>query len=339
MVKPEVSVIVPVYNGERYIAEAIDSIISQTYQPLEIIVIDDGSTDNTRRCLEPYLKNAQIRYFYQNNTGHGAARNTGIKYSRGTYVCFLDHDDHLEKNSIEKRLHVYKKYPELGLVFSDFCKSFMVNNNFQTSGRERFLQKYNFPDRIPTVNIDDRDNDLYIFNPGIFVELIIDDFVWTGTVMISRKVIDAVGLFDETMKWAEDHDLWIRIALRYNIGFLDTVTAAYRQHTSNICLNQDGVYHAAIQIRTKYLDRRYGLKGIDRKRVRASIGEYYYRIGHQYIGTLKHLNATKNMLQGIKYDLFRFRYYLYCIFSLMPPLLIQMLKKLKTDKAARELLR
>jgi len=115
-----VSVIIPSYNCARYVEEAIESVLNQTYNYLEIIVVDDGSTDNTREVLKEYIGNGQIKYVYQENQGPGAARNTGIKCAKGDYIAFLDSDDTLTENSIEKRMNLIIRSPEVGLVFSDY---------------------------------------------------------------------------------------------------------------------------------------------------------------------------------------------------------------------------
>ena len=91
---PTISVIIPTYNNAHFVGEAIESVLDQTYRDVEIIVVDDGSLDNTKEVLDTYIKNGQINYIYQKNMGPGAARNTGCNHAKGTYIAFLDSDEH-----------------------------------------------------------------------------------------------------------------------------------------------------------------------------------------------------------------------------------------------------
>jgi glycosyltransferase involved in cell wall biosynthesis len=111
---PLVSVIIPVYNGDRYLSEAIESVLQQTYQPLEVIVVDDGSTDNTAAVARQF-ENA-IRYLYQENGGTAAARNAGIALSQGGFLAFLDADDLWLKNKLEIQMSAFEEQPALDLV-------------------------------------------------------------------------------------------------------------------------------------------------------------------------------------------------------------------------------
>ncbi|NEP81377.1 MAG: glycosyltransferase family 2 protein, partial [Okeania sp. SIO3B3] len=113
---PRVSVIIPVYNGDRYISQAIESVLVQTYRSYEIIVIDDGSTDNTRLVLEPYIED--IRYVYQENQGVSAARNHGIDLARGELIAFLDADDFFLPDKLTGQVGVFDAQPNLGIVHS-----------------------------------------------------------------------------------------------------------------------------------------------------------------------------------------------------------------------------
>ena len=108
---PLVSIVIPVYNGALYIRDAIESALGQTYKNIEIIVVDDGSTDNLEETLAPYVKQKKVRYFHRENKGLSAARNTGIKESRGEYVALLDADDIFLPQKIGTQIECLKKHP------------------------------------------------------------------------------------------------------------------------------------------------------------------------------------------------------------------------------------
>ena len=115
-----VSVIIPVFNGAQYIRGAVESVLNQTFKDLEIIVIDDGSTDNTKKLLEDWISKGRIRYIFQENRGLAAARNAGVKAAQSKYIKFLDHDDFLYPEQIEKQFAQIKDSENL-ISISDSC--------------------------------------------------------------------------------------------------------------------------------------------------------------------------------------------------------------------------
>jgi len=114
--RPKISTIIPVYNREKYIAEAIDSVLAQTYKPIEVIVVDDGSTDNSAGIVKQYV-NSSIRYTFQPNQGIGAARNTGIELAKGSYYAFLDSDDLWTPDKISLQMKAFDNDPDLDMIF------------------------------------------------------------------------------------------------------------------------------------------------------------------------------------------------------------------------------
>jgi len=334
--KPDVSVIIPAYNGARYICESIESVLNQTYRQFEIIVVDDGSTDNTSEVLEPYIRNSSIRYFYQDNAGHGAARNTGIKYAQGKYVCFHDQDDWLEKDSLERRLNFYETYPKLGLVCSDFRTAIMGNGCNEIVYAESYVKKENMIERMPNGCTEVKAHNIYIFNKNIYPEFIFVCFAWIGTVMIRKEVFDEVGIFDEEFMWSPDIDLFIRISKQFSVGFLDTSTAIYRAHPGGMSLNLYRVYEDAVKYHTKFLKPAWELRDIDKKRVKLSVRDICFRKAHLLIESKHHFRAVTDILRGIRYDPLNLRYYRFLLLTAMPPKIVLILKKLK--KCATELI-
>jgi len=333
--KPEVSVIIPAYNGARYICECIESVLNQTYRHFEIIVIDDGSTDNTREVLEPYIRNSSIRYFYQDNAGPGAARNFGIKYAQGSYISFCDQDDWYEKDSLEHRLNLYEKHPELGLVCSDFLTAFMTNDYNEVVYGESYVKELNLLERIPNACIETKEKNVYIFNMNVFPEMILAPFVWIGTMMIHKEVFDKVGIFDEKLRWSADTDIQIRISRNYSIGFLNTSTAFYREHGSNMCQSQYSLYNDQIKCHLKFLDPCWGLQESDKRRIRQNLSEWYFRKGRLLIGTKDHFRSMKDFLKGIRYNPLSLSRYRYLLFAALPPKIVSMFRKQKNSKHKR----
>ncbi len=196
---PKVSIVIPTYNREKIICKAIDSALSQTCKNLEIIIIDDGSTDNTKAVLEKY--GSRLNYFYQDNKGISGARNTGINRSSGDYIAFLDSDDYWLPDKLEKQIALFLKYPEFGMVACQ-CASIGADGQFRQKNR---------PGKSGSVLLD----------------LFKKNFIRTSSAVIKSECFLKSGLFDENLKECEEYDLWLRIAAHYQVGFINEPLAVY----------------------------------------------------------------------------------------------------------------
>lgn len=208
--EPLVSVIIATYNRSEYIAEAVESVLHQTYREVETIVIDDGSTDNTREVLAKYK--GKINYIYQERTERSRARNEGFRYSSGDYIAFLDSDDVWLPIKIEKQVDILNKQPDVGLVY--------VGVEFIDADGNPY------------------DGDLSWDEPRrqVLYEDLMNHNIITGTtssVMVRRKCLDRVGLFDESMNTCEDLDLYRRIARYYKFYRIDLPLVKFRIHIGN----------------------------------------------------------------------------------------------------------
>lgn len=207
MKSPNVSVIIPSYNAGRYVKEAVDSALAQTYKNIEIIVVDDGSTDNTKEILEPYIAARKIKYIYQANKGLAGARNIGIKNSKGEYVAFLDADDIFLPEKIEKQVSQMEANPACDMSYCDL---------------------YHFWDEEPDklFKLDYK----YYSGRDVLPNLLKRSFIAPVTVLLRRTVFDRYGLFSEEIKqFAEDWELWLRLAYGgAQICFLPEILAKLR---------------------------------------------------------------------------------------------------------------
>ena len=213
--KPKISVIIPTYNCERYIADTIASILGQTFNDLELIVIDDGSTDRTREIVASHP--APVRLITQENAGVCAARNRGIREAAGEFICLMDHDDYWFPDKLALQLKQFEVSPEVGVVYASFILwhaaadgSFPVPATFN-------LDK--FPDGV------DKD-----FSGWIYHQFLLDCWMLTSTAMFRRDVFDKCGIFDESLPYSEDWDLWLRIAREFEFVMLNRPNTLYRQH-------------------------------------------------------------------------------------------------------------
>ncbi len=202
-----ISVVIPTYNYGRFIAEAIESVLQQTYPRIEIIVVDDGSTDNTEKVLSSF--GDRIRYIRQANQGVGAARNTGVKESSGELIAFLDADDYWHPQKLEKQVEKLVSDPEIGLVHCGLLKVDASGNPLEENcaGKEGWVA-----------------DDLLLFEPVI---------AGPGSCTLVRKEIFLeVGGYDLDMSMhpSEDWELSYRIARKCKFGFVREPLVFYRHH-------------------------------------------------------------------------------------------------------------
>lgn len=203
--KPQVTIIIPCYNCERYVQEAINSILSQTYKNYEIVVIDDGSTDQTSACLEPY--HDRIRYVYQSNQGVSAARNYGIQLAQGELVAFLDADDYFLPDKLEAQTAVFEANPNFGIVHSGWRR---VDHN------GRWLTDVEPWHEVPKLNLES----WLLWKP-----------VLPSAMMFRRDWLQKAGGFDPSFPQSEDTELILRLALMgCQATWLRRPTVCYRQH-------------------------------------------------------------------------------------------------------------
>ena len=195
---PRVSVVIPTYNRARTIGRAVDSALAQTYADLEVIVVDDGSTDDTQQVLARY--GDAIRVLYQENQERRVARNNGIRHACGEYIAFLDSDDLWLPNKLRRQVALLDRHPEVGLVYGQM---FPIDPDGTWHLRPTRCTGWGQPG--PAM---------------IFEQLVMRNLIPTPTVVARKACFDHVGGFDPSLTCSEDWDLWLRIAVHYEIAFM-----------------------------------------------------------------------------------------------------------------------
>lgn len=217
MSAPLVTVITPCYNQARFVRQAVQSCLEQDYRPLQVIVIDDGSTDDPRGALEG-LGGEPVEIISQENRGLPAARNRGFEAAQGEFIKFLDADDWLAPTLLRRQVEVLRSDPSLGFVYCDFHRTDETGAPLDERAireRPRRLEG----DLLPT--------------------LLAGGFFPPHTVMVPRRVLERVGLFDPELASNEDYELWMRIAASgYRATFIDERLVYYRQHGNNMSGNR-----------------------------------------------------------------------------------------------------
>ena len=258
----KVSVIIPTYNRANLVEKAIKSVLNQTYQDFEIIVVDDASTDNTEEVIKNF-SNKRIKYIKcKKNKGDSFARNTGIKIAKGEYIAFLDSDDEWLREKLEKQIKVLdNKPPEVGAVYSDVL---YIDKNGKNLNRK-------------------------LSNPGkegyIYEELFGGNCVGTpSTLLIRKECFNRVGLFDVLIGTFSDWDMWIRIAKYYRFTFIKVPLVKYRIHFNRMSENLELKIISAERILSKYTEELGKQRDAHSKlyfnigRMFCFIGKYSYRI-------------------------------------------------------------
>lgn len=192
-----ISVIIPTYNRKEALIKAVDSVLSQTYTNFELIIIDDGSTDDTSLMFKDNdNENGKIKYIYQENGGVSKARNTGIKFAKGEFISFLDSDDEWLPKKLEKQIDFLKKNKNIKICHTN---EIWIKNGVRINQHNKH-KKYGG----------------WIYQKSLYLCLISP-----SAVIIHKSVFEDVGMFNEEFKAGEDYDLWLRITPYYEIGFLD----------------------------------------------------------------------------------------------------------------------
>jgi glycosyltransferase involved in cell wall biosynthesis len=233
MANPLISCIIPVFNGERYLGQALDSILVQTYRPIEMIVVDDGSTDGTRQLVASY--GDQVRYVWQPNSGPPRARNLGLSVAKGEFIAFLDADDLWQPDKLSLQMTRFRERPELDLCVTH-CQVFWIPELHEEEVRFR---SHRLAQPLPG----------YV----------------TQTLLARRSLFDTVGDFDTSRKVGDPIDWFLRAAEQGAIMELLPDVLVYRRfHENNFSVESDtrrmkpSMQHAILEVVKASLDRRRG---------------------------------------------------------------------------------
>ena len=208
---PKVSVIMPVLNGEKYIGEAIESVLTQKYGPVELIVINDGSTDGTSSLLARFQDRIRV-VEHERNMGIVRSMNDGVSAATGGFIAFLDSDDVWLPEFLQVQVEYLHSHPDAGMVHSDFMT---IDENSEVL--EESVAKCRNRGVRPSGNI--------------YPQLFMDSMICGDAVLIRRECFEKLGSFDEALRFG-DYDMWLRIARHYKVDYVERVLTKYRQHSS-----------------------------------------------------------------------------------------------------------
>ena len=214
--KPLISILLSVYNGEKYLDECLKSIIKQTYKNWELILINDGSNDETDHIIQKFLKDTRIKYFKQNNIGLTKSLNKAIKLSSGEFIARQDADDISEKNRLESQINLALQYPSCLIT----CNSFKINHNSEIIGY------HNGPSNMNDI----LDSFLKFKNPLVH-----------GSILIKKDYLKK-NSYNEFYFASQDFELWIRLFKKINVKKVNQYLYLLRKHSENITYKNKRIF-------------------------------------------------------------------------------------------------
>jgi glycosyltransferase involved in cell wall biosynthesis len=232
---PKISVIIPVFNGTNYLREAIDSVLSQTYKNYEIIVVDDGSTDETWAVIQSY--GSSLRGIHKENGGVASALNCGIRNAAGDYIAWLSHDDLFLPNKLERQVDFLKQFPRFKACYTDYF-------NIDVNGK--ILEEIETPwyPRQEAIRI-------------LFGKVYING----STMLIERKCFEKVGLFSERLRYTQDTEMWLRLLRYFEIGRVPEKLGKSRFHSSQGSQSIQ-IHKAESQAMYQRIFKEFGIEGL-----------------------------------------------------------------------------
>jgi glycosyltransferase involved in cell wall biosynthesis len=312
MTRPRVSVIIPTYNHAACVTEAIESALEQTYPPTEILVIDDGSTDETRSVLEPYA--SRIRYLSQDNRGAGAARNLGIRHATGELLAFLDADDRWMPDKLAVQVARLAARPAAALVHADVLLWDPPRGIHEPPRRPR----------------------RHVFDGRCYTTLFWGSGLCVSSVVVRRASLEPVGLFDETIPGAsaQDYDLWWRLAQRFEFTYIDRPLAFYRirpaHETRTAQRLQDELYVVYKRLRADP-----GLRAlVGRRAVRRRLFRLWCDLGYLRLDAGELPEARRAFARAIAQRPALLRLWLLWCALLLPPRTVSRLRHAKRRRAS-----
>lgn len=307
-----VSIIIPCYNRADIVRETIDSVLAQTYERFEIILVDDGSTDNTREVISAYA-DRRIRYFYQANAGLSAARNSGLNVAKGEFIAFLDSDDIWHEWKLSAQVEIFRRHPEAGLIWSDmstFTNAGAIEDErhlrtfYSAYSTVDFEETHERPgvlsDLVPDISSDLAKCPYYVAD--VFHYMFSGNLVHPSTAIVRRERLQKSGPFEPEITGfgAEDYHFYFRICSEGPVAFLDAPTTLYRIHASQMSTcNRLLEARANLHVVTHWLHRRP--RTLPQRVIRRSLASSHAWLGTEELNAGNLRAATTHFWQSLRH--------------------------------------
>ena len=254
--RPAVSAVIATYNCGRFLAAAVDSVLSQTMRELEAIVVDDGSSDDTPHVMQRYRHEPRVRYHRGENRGPAAARNIGIHMARAQWVAFLDADDVWLPEKLERQIALFTADPALAVAYA---------RRLRMDDQGRHLETEQPP----------------LYRGNVLQPLFLNNFICLSSAVVRRVALDRSGLFDEriTRPSCEDFGLWLRLARDHRFDYVDEPLVLYRTGCGHNALRAEARLRTALMVMRRFLDEEGGRQYLDPALVHRAWAETYSHLG------------------------------------------------------------
>lgn len=273
--RPLVSIITPSYNRKDFIDEAIDSVLAQTYDNWELIIVDDGSTDGTKDHIRHYLEDERIKYFYQENQGQSVARNFALTKAKGSLISFLDSDNLWLAHRLQVMITAKHKNPEYEIIYT---------NGYTINEQGQRLQQ----------------NDMERFSGKIAERLFWDNFVGMNAVLVEKKCFDEMGGMENRRMVADDYRLWLKFAIRYSYLFLNERTYEYRVMEDQISSDKSKRFKSNEET-LLYIFNEYK-EELDIKAAKHGLSRFYNRKARWLLSVNQFKKGIAAIFLALKYD-------------------------------------
>lgn len=260
----------------QFIEEALDSLLNQTYENIQCIIIDDGSVDDTKARVSKYLEDPRFEYHFQENKGQTVAKNEGIKRAKGEYVCFLDSDNVWTLDKVDVQLKAFENLPEE-------CKIIYTE--------QLYIDGNGDPIHTPVIER---------FSGQISEELLFENFVTFNTVMVKKECFDELGLMDENLKRSIDYELWLRFSTKYHFQYIANMTTYYRHWEGQMSNDKTARYDVSLQIMADFMQEHKNL--LRDSVVKKAWANAFLARGNYARLRNEHMKALKLYFKAFKYN-------------------------------------
>jgi glycosyltransferase involved in cell wall biosynthesis len=294
----KLSIIIPTYNNAHFLPETLESIFNQDYGDYELIIVDDGSTDNTRELLEKYGN--KVIYLHQENSGAcSKPRNEGIKIAKGDYISIFDSDDIMKPEKIRLQVDLLENNPDVGLVFTDFCD--FIGSDISQS----HVSLCSMFSDIKKNNV--AANEYILDKNTAYETLLIENFIGASSMMFRKSLIDEIGIFNEKLDSSEDIDFTLRASQKCNLGFVDKICHLRRLHSGSMSSKTEKVITRKLIVYGSHLTTPKSAR--IQKMLIDKISDLHYSLAYYYRENGVYREAMKEYLTVLKYHPNHFNVY------------------------------
>jgi glycosyltransferase involved in cell wall biosynthesis len=307
---PVVSTVIPAHNSSAFLGDAVESVLAQTFLDHEILVVDDGSTDETPEVAATF--GDKIRYFRQEHSGPAAARNNGIAESKGRFVAFLDSDDIWLPEKLEKQLAMFESDPGIGLVTTNH-QGFTAEGEcppWKSKGPRLFGER------------------------NVATAIFLHSNIGTPTVMVPKRVLDEVGGFEEGLQIGEDDNLWIRIAASYRVALVEDVLVRIRLRSDSITRDGDRFFEDVGKNITWLCERYPTVRPLIQDAIPTKLSDYNTEFGCYLFRNERFPEAREALQSAIRYQPRNWRAWKCLLLTLFPEAAVRYLRSLKAPSGS-----